>query len=109
MARDAGLEEVIHELLAGVDGLSEKRMFGGLAWLLDGRLLCAARADGALVRLGKGQDSWALTCDGVEPMVVRGRPMGGWVWVAPESFTDESLAARLIDAALAFVRGLPSE
>lgn len=58
MARDAGLEEAIRELLHDVDGLGEKRMFGGLAWLIDGRLLCAARTDGALVRLGKGLDGW---------------------------------------------------
>lgn len=107
MARDAGLEEAIRDLLGDQDGLGEKRMFGGLAWLLDGHLLCAASDKGALVRLGKGLDGWALAADGVEPMAMQGRPMPGWVRVAPEAFADEDFAGRLIEAALAFVRGLP--
>lgn len=109
MARDPGLEEVVREMLGDRDGLSEKAMFGGLCWMLDGHMLCAARDDGALVRLGKGQDGWALAMDGIAPMVMQGRPMTGWVWVEPDAFADEALAARLIGAALDFVRALPAK
>jgi hypothetical protein len=91
MARDPGLEHLLSEYLAGTPGLSEKGMFGGRAWLMDGNLLCGARDTGVLVRLGKGNDGWALKIDGVEPMIMRGRPMAGWVRVAPEIFGDEVL------------------
>jgi hypothetical protein len=60
MSRDAGLEELIRQEVGARDGVSEKPMFGGLAFLLDGKLLCGARNDGMLVRLGKGNDGWAL-------------------------------------------------
>jgi hypothetical protein len=109
MARDAGLEELLRERLAGVDGLAERSMFGGWAWLLDGHLLCGARDDGVLVRLGKGNDQWALDIDGIAPMISRGLAMAGWVRVAPETFGDDALAARLIDASLMFVRLLPAK
>ncbi|RFB75667.1 TfoX/Sxy family protein [Methylovirgula sp. 4M-Z18] len=107
MARDAGLEELVRDHLAPELLLSERTMFGGYAWLLDGNLLCGARDDGVLIRLGKGNDQWALAIDRIVPMISRGRAMSGWVRVAPETFADEALARRLISAALAFVRTLP--
>jgi len=82
-------------------------MFGGWAWLLDGNLLCGARDDGVLIRLGKGNDQWALATEGIVPMISRGRVMSGWVRVAPETFADDGLATKLVDAALEFVRTLP--
>jgi hypothetical protein len=107
MARDLGLEELVQDQLGDVPGLSQKAMFGGRAWLMDGNLLCGARDVGVLLRLGKGNDGWALKIGGVEPMIMRGRSMPGWVRVAPETFGDEALARKLMDSALAFVRTLP--
>jgi hypothetical protein len=107
MARDLGLEHLLSEYLAGTAGLSEKAMFGGRAWLMDGNLLCGARNTGVLVRLGKGNDGWALKIAGVEQMIMRGRPMAGWVRVAPEIFGDEVLGRKFIQAALDFVQTLP--
>jgi hypothetical protein len=60
-----------------------------------------------LVRLGKGNDGWALKFGGVEQMIMRGRPMPGWVRVAPEIFGDDVLAEKFVKAALDFVRTLP--
>lgn len=107
MARDEGLEELIRGELATIAGLREKAMFGGIAWLLDGHLLCAARDDGMLVRLGKGCDGWALKMAGVRPMINGGRPMTGWVRATESAFGDDALRARLIENALQFVRSLP--
>jgi hypothetical protein len=107
MARDAGLEELIRQELSARDGISEKPMFGGLAFLFDGRLLCGARNDGMLVRLGRGNDDWALALDGIELMVMGERRMNGWVRAGPAAFGDDSLRKRLLDAALAYVLALP--
>lgn len=109
MARDAGLEELLRECVEGELGLTEKAMFGGWAWLLNGNLLCGARKDGMLVRLGKDRDGWALAVPDVVPMVSGGRQMPGWVRAGPEAFGDDSLRRRLIDAALTFVRTLPAK
>jgi hypothetical protein len=82
MARDPGLEELINDELAETSGVGQKAMFGGLAWLVNGNLLCAARTDSLLVRLGKGKDAWALKLSGATPMLIGKRPMHGWIRVA---------------------------
>ena len=84
MTLDAGLEELIDGELEGVRGLSNKAMFGGWAWLLNGNLLFGARDAGLLVRLGKDRDDWALRVPGIERAIMRGRAMQGWVRVSPE-------------------------
>jgi hypothetical protein len=109
MARDQGLEALLSEDLQGEHGLTEKAMFGGQAWLMHGNLLCGARSDGLLVRLGKGRDAWALQERGIVPMIMGERRMHGWVRVAPEACGDDALRRRLLDAALVFVRSLPKK
>ena len=58
MARDRDLEELLSESLAGTPGLTQKAMFDGMAWLVNGNLLCGASDNGMLVRLGKGRYLW---------------------------------------------------
>ncbi|MDB5530618.1 MAG: cold-shock domain family protein-related protein [Devosia sp.] len=107
MARDRGLEELILDDLGDLPGLTSKPMFGGLAWMLDGHLLCGARDVGLMVRLGKGNDGWAVALDDVGPMVMAGREMSGWVRAGLDACADDDVRKRLLDAALAFVRTLP--
>ena len=109
MARDEGLEELLREDLQAEPGLLEKAMFGGRAWLLNGNLLCGARDDGMLMRLGKDRDGWALEMPDVVPMISRGRRMSGWVRAGPSAFGDDALRRKLIGAALAYVRSLPGK
>ena len=107
MARDPGLEDLICGDLPRDAGLTEKAMFGGWAWLLNGNLLLGARSDGMLVRLGKGNDGWALGLPDVAPMIMRGRTMDGWVRAGPAAYGDDAARSRMIEAALGFVRRLP--
>lgn len=109
MARDKGLEELINDSLAGVKGLSQKAMFGGWAWLLNGNLLCGARSGSMLVRLGKEKEAWALEISGVTPMVMQGRRMSGWVRATPEVYANDTLRQTLLDAALEYTRSLPKK
>ena len=106
MARDEGLEELLREDLAAETGLSEKSMFGGRAWLVHGNLVCGARDDGMLVRLGKGNDGWALGLADVKPMMMQGKRMEGWVRAGAAAFGDDEVRARLLAGALKFVKGL---
>ena len=107
MARDPGLEDLIREDLPRDLALTEKAMFGGWAWLLDGNLLVGARSDGMLARLGKANDGWALRLPDVSPMISRGRAMDGWVRAGPIAYGDDAIRLRLVEGALGFVRGLP--
>jgi hypothetical protein len=109
MMRDHGLEELLRTDLKAEPGLTEKSMFGGRAWLVHGNLLCCARSDGMLARLGKGADGWALAIPDVVPMMSGDRLMKGWVRAGPAVFGDDALRHRLLDAALAFVRSLPTK
>ena len=105
--RDAGLEELVLDDLGPLPGLSQKKMFGGMAWMLDGHLLCGARDVGMMVRLGKGNDAWALELPDIEPMVMSGRTMPGWIRAGLDACADDDLRKRLLDAAVAFARTLP--
>src|SRR5579862_387405 len=109
MARDPGLEELLEDDLKGVRGLTQKPMFGGMAWLLHGNLLLGARKDSLLVRLGKGNDTWALKEAGVELMVMQGRAMSGWVRANAKAYGHDALRKKLIAAAIEFNRTLPKK
>ncbi|MFM0730502.1 TfoX/Sxy family protein [Paraburkholderia sediminicola] len=109
MTRDRGLEELLNDDLRSEPDITEKAMFGGWAWLVNGHLLCGARDDGMLVRLGKGKEGWALQISGIVPMVSRARRMHGWVRAAPEVYGDDALRQKLLDSALIFVRSLPAK
>ncbi|WP_026619015.1 hypothetical protein M728_002117 [Ensifer sp. WSM1721] len=105
--RDKGLEELVRQELGDQPGLSEKPMFGGLAFLVNGNLLCGAREDGMLVRLGKGNDGWALALPGVVQMVMGERQMHGWVRAGAGAYGDDALRRSLIEAALSYALSLP--
>jgi len=109
MARDPGLEELVHCALGDLPGLSEKAMFGGWAFLLHGNLLCGCRSGSLMLRVGSENEGWALTVPGVEPVVMRGRRMRGYVRAAPKAYTHDDHRQQLIDAAVAFTRSLPKK
>ena len=86
MAYDRELADRVRELVSGVEGLSEQRMFGGLAFLVNGNMAVAASGEGGLLVRVDPADSPAWT-DGerVTPMVMRGRVMRGWLTVVADA------------------------
>ncbi|HKO14496.1 MAG TPA: TfoX/Sxy family protein [Acidobacteriaceae bacterium] len=107
MPRDPGLEELVRDALAGPAGLTEKPMFGGWAFLLQGNLLCGARSGSLMLRVGRDNEGWALDLPGVAPVVMRGRRMHGYVRAAAEAWGDDAIRQRLLAAAVAFTSSLP--
>lgn len=107
MAYDEGVAEILRGDLAGQPGLTEKRMFGGVAFMLDGNMLCGVHPRGAMFRVGKVNEEFALAVPGVRPMDFSGRPMGGFVDVADEAIGDDVRRGRLMNLALDFVTTLP--
>lgn len=107
MARDAGLEEMVGEVLASLADLRTVKMFGGLAWMWRGHLPCGARGDGVFCRLGKGNDDRALAVPAASAKTMGGRRMEGWVRLSPEGATDDGLRQRFLAAARQFVETPP--
>ena len=107
VAYDVDLADRIRELVATEPALDEKRMFGGLAFLLDGRLAVAAGGKGALmVRVDPARTDEFVARPGAERMVMRGKALDGWLHVDPEVLDDASLR-RWVAEGVAYVRSLP--
>ena len=107
MPHDEELAERLRELLDGQDGLTEKRMFGGVAFLLGGHMAVAASGQGGLmVRVDPARGDRLLDRPGAEPMVMRGRPMTGWLRVDNDHLDHDALHA-WVDEGVSYVRSLP--
>ena len=107
MAYDEGLAELMREELGEREGLSEKRMFGGLAFLLHGNMVCGVHRGGAMFRVGKDSEAKALALRGVGPMQFTGRRMGGMVEVTDEVMADDATRAALMRLSLSHAARLP--
>ena len=85
MAYDEDLAERIRELIAGEAGLTEMRMFGGLAFLIDGNMSVAVSGQGGLmVRVDPAETDALVAKPHARPFEMRGRPMEGWLRVDSE-------------------------
>ena len=93
--------------LADEAGISEKKMFGGLCFLLNGHMLCGVNAKGMMFRVGKTREAKARAIDGAGPMQFTGRPMGGMIDVTEEAFVDDARRAEWLQLAMANARALP--
>jgi TfoX/Sxy family transcriptional regulator of competence genes len=109
MTYDERLADELREHLAEVDGeVVEKRMFGGLAFMLDGNLTVAAsRRGGLLVRTDPADAAEVEALPGVEPMESAGRRMPGWVFVETDALASEGDLDAWVTRALDFVATLP--
>ena len=107
MAFDEGLAQRLREQLAGTAGVAEKRMFGGLSFLVDDNLCVGVMGEELMARVGPEATAAALERPGSRLFDFGGRPMKGWVNVAPEVLEDDDALAGWVDLALGFVRTLP--
>ncbi|MEM8945208.1 MAG: TfoX/Sxy family protein [Planctomycetota bacterium] len=100
---------IMRDALATLDGVTEKRMFGGLCFMLNGNMLCGVDKAAGMARVGKNNEAAALALAGVEPLSFTGRKMGGMVDVTPEVLEDETTLRAVLDLALDFVGSLPAK
>lgn len=108
MAYDEVLADRIRFLLEGTPGLSEKKMFGGVGFMVHGHMAVAANSRGSLmVRVDPAQGAEWVTGTDVTPMEMRGKTMHGWLFVDSTVLdTDDALQVWL-DRGLDHVAGLP--
>lgn len=107
MAFDAGLAQLMRDDLAGLDGLSEKKMFGGLCFLQHGHMICGVHKDGAMYRVGKPREAAARAVPGAGPMLFTGKPMGGMIDVDADAMADDTRRQIWTELALINVASLP--
>lgn len=110
MPYDVELANRLREQLADEDGLVEKAMFGGRAFLLHGNMVVSAFSRGGLmVRVGPDAVDDALAKPHTEQIRMRGREMIGWIHVASEGLRTKREVARWTRRALEFARTLPAK
>jgi len=107
MAYDEGLAERVRDALRGRVDVTERKMFGGLAFMARGHMFVGILGDALMARVGPGRYVEALRLPGVREMDFTGRPMKGYVFVAPAAVEDDSALGRWIDGCSEFVRSLP--
>jgi TfoX/Sxy family transcriptional regulator of competence genes len=108
MAYDERLADRLREIVAGEPGVTEKKMFGGLAFLVSGHLAVSASSQGGLLlRVDPERTEELLADPHAEPFVMRGREMGGWLRVDPAGLGSDADLERWADLGLAYARSLP--
>ncbi len=108
MAYDEDLAQRLRELLADEDAITEKEMFGGLAFLLHGHMsVSASRNGGLLVRIDPGDTDACLMRPHVALMKMGGRTMDGWITVAPEGLKTKRQLAAWVKRGVMFAKTLP--
>ncbi len=109
MAFSEALAERVRQGLARRKGIEEQKMFGGIGFLLNGNLLVGVWKESLIVRLGPEEGDEALKEPDVRAFDITGRPMKGWVLVAPEGVNDDARLTAWIQRAAKFVGKLPAK
>ena len=109
MAFDENLADRIRHALARKKNIDEKKMFGGIGFLLNGNMLVGVWKDSLIVRLGHDDGDKALLEPHVRPFDITGRAMKGWLLVEPEGVQDDAELTAWIQQAAKFVGSLPAK
>jgi TfoX/Sxy family transcriptional regulator of competence genes len=108
MAYDEELAHRVRAVVGREPGITEKAMFGGLAFLQNGNMTVVVRGKGGLmVRVAAEDYERRLADRGAQPAVMRGRPMTGWVVVDPDELAKPADLRRWVNHGLAYGRTLP--
>jgi TfoX/Sxy family transcriptional regulator of competence genes len=108
MAYDVELANRLRESLAGESDVSERAMFGGLAFLVNGHLAVSASSHGGiLLRIDPANATALLAEPDVEAFVMRGRALNGWLRVAPPALEDDEAFTTWVARGVSYARSLP--
>ena len=107
MAFNDALATRIADVLSERSDIEEKRMFGGIAFMVGGHMCCGVAGDRLMLRVGPERHAEALEQPHVLPMDFTGRPMKGYVFVEPEGVATKSALKRWVGLGVEFVGTLP--
>jgi TfoX/Sxy family transcriptional regulator of competence genes len=107
---DEALADRIRDLLGGEEDLTEKKMFGGLAFLVGGNMAVGASGQGGLlVRVDPAESDALVATTNARPMEMRGRAMQGWLRVDSDDVRTGDELARWVERGVTYARSLPSK
>jgi TfoX/Sxy family transcriptional regulator of competence genes len=107
VAYDEDLAARVREVVAERPGVSEQKMFGGVAFMLHGNMCVGVHDDDLIVRLSEDDAAEAIRDPAARPMDFTGKPMTSWLYVAPSGTVDERSLRAWIDLAAGYVSTLP--
>jgi TfoX/Sxy family transcriptional regulator of competence genes len=109
MAYDTLLADQVRAALGPLPDLVEKKMFGGVGFMIRGNMACGVHGDDLIVRVGPEKYEQALARPHARPFDMTGRPMAGWVMVAPQGCQGEAELSDWVRQGVDFVRSLPAK
>jgi TfoX/Sxy family transcriptional regulator of competence genes len=109
MAYDQGLAQRVRESLQGRTGITERRMFGGLAFLLDGKMFVGISGSNLMARVGAERYQDALALPHVRQMDFTGKPMKGYVYIDPPGLTEDKDLVAWVTWCAGHVASLPAK
>ena len=109
MAYDEGLAQRVRVVLEGKSGLEEKKMFGGVCFILSGNMACGILNERLIVRVGPERYENALKQPNTGKFDITGKPMKGWVMVSPEEYNTDDRLSYWIEQGVAFALTLPAK
>lgn len=107
MAYNAALATRVRRLVMSDPAMVEKKMFGGLGFMLQGNMACGIHGQDLVVRLSPAEAAAALDRPGARIFDITGRPMKGWLLVAGDACADDAVLQAWVEQAVAFARSLP--
>lgn len=109
MAYDQALAERIRGILSDIPHLQEKKMFGGVGYLIQGNMACGVNGNNLIVRVGPERTQEALAKAHTKLFDMTGRPMTGWIVVEPEGISQETELERWVAQGVEFTQTLPAK
>lgn len=109
MAFSESLAQRIRAVLSRKPGVAEKKMFGGIGFLLHGNLVVGVWKHSLIARLGPEDGERALAEEHVKPFDITGKAMKGWVLVEPEGIESDQQLQAWVQRSMEFVKGLPGK
>lgn len=107
MAYDEGLAQIVREFLEEKPTYIEKKMFGGIGFLLQGNMACGILNDDLIVRVGPTNHEDALKLPHSREFDITGRPMKGWIMVSSDGFDSEEVILAWVNRGVDFALSLP--
>ena len=109
MPYDPGLADRLEDVLRGRPGFEQKKMFGGIGWLLNGNMCVGIYKECLIARVGESAGTKLFKEKHAKPMDITGKAMKGWAMIAPEGVAHDADLKRHTELAIAFVKTLPSK
>ena len=107
MAYDEAVADRVREVVSARADVTERKMFGGIAFMVAGNMACGAIGEDLIVRLGEEEAAQALAEEGVRPFDFTGKPMKTTVYVSPERTADDTGLAEWVEAGADYAASLP--